>query len=125
MAPVLRCDGFVAGRSSVVAAFRWSASAVCRFNVFGTGDRQGRLEGKGRAHHFAPPADNNPVMRRLLWTLASTDCLAATWLVAAGKRAAARRLIARAGELLDTRSRSRDDEEPWKPILGARRIGRQ
>jgi hypothetical protein len=56
-------------------------------------------------------------MRRLLWTLASLDCLAATWCSIAGQQEAFERLVSRAAELLETRARSRGDDEPWKPIL--------
>ena len=82
--------------------------------------RLGPVGARGRTakHHFETPADNALVMRRLLWTLASMDCLTATWLTAAGQGEAACPLVSRAGELLETRARSRDDGEPWKPIVG-------
>lgn len=76
-----------------------------------------------RTHPLAARADNPANMRRLLWTLACTDCLVASWLIAAGQKDSASRLVSRAGELLDTRARSRDDDEPWKPILAMPWIG--
>lgn len=59
-------------------------------------------------------------MTRLLWTLARHDCLTAQLLMVLGDSRAAAVFLLRATELLECRARSRDPEEPWQPVLGAR-----
>lgn len=108
------------GRPAAAPVLWWSIAPVCRFNVFPVYRRAGVPVGvrrKGTAHRFERCADNSLVMRHLFWTLASLDCQAATWLTAAGRPDTARRLVERAGELLEARARSRADDEPWKPVL--------
>jgi hypothetical protein len=59
-------------------------------------------------------------MRKLLWALARIDCLSATLLLAKQDYEVCGQFVARAGELLECRARSRDPQDPWQPVLAAR-----
>jgi hypothetical protein len=55
-------------------------------------------------------------MRRLLWTLASTDCTSASYMILTGRPTRAERFLVRAACLLSERARTRDPSEGWQPI---------
>lgn len=113
---LVRASAVAAGVQRDLAVGDWRNTVPLR-------EALGCLSLQGETHPLAAGADNFANMRRLLWTLASMDCLAATWLIAAGEKHSAARLLSRAAELLDTRGRSRDDDEPWRPMLATPWIG--